>query len=498
MDAATQLDKINGLSRAAAWEAARHVAIQSEGLTPQQPQRTGLERYLADQPMKNLPRLEQLSRTLLKLSAITPSLADPVERAVKGVGRKQAIETPKEFDTHIPTLIMMLQAVAQQCKAADAFTIEQAADEIVIRLKVGEPVHVPKEFARALSAEAMLPIRVLHLSDLHFTGQTPVTSHLQSLLDDLRRGDGMDIAEIDHIVVSGDFTNKGSLAGFDKAHEFVAQLLDEFALEPTQIILVPGNHDVVDRKDAYSRKKQPPSSGEDGWVKEGDRYLAPNPANYPLRFQPFSEGLFGKILEQQYPTDSNVQGFAIPFWKSGLQFVALNSCWQIDSFHRKRSGINAEARAHALREAGRQVKQAQQDGQLSGDAKILRIAVWHHAVQGPEQMQNTEFLSHLQNNQVKLGMHGDVHQLRRDLVGHWRGKKQLHILGAGSFGSRAEDRPESTPRLYNFLEIYRDLKRVKVHTRSQLTADSAWRGWNEWPREDGSEGGVPYYEVSLK
>jgi hypothetical protein len=51
------------------------------------------------------------------------------------------------------------------------------------------------------------------------------------------------------------------------------------------------------------------------------------------------------------------------------------------------------------------------------------------------------------------------------------------------------------PRLYNVLEIARDLKSARVHTRCQPKPDGPWKGWNEWPRPDGGDGGVPYYDI---
>ena len=40
-------------------------------------------------------------------------------------------------------------------------------------------------------------------------------------------------------------------------------------------------------------------------------------------------------------------------------------------------------------------------------------------------MKDTEFLEHLRNNGVTIGLHGDVHEMRRDLVRYWDERK-LH------------------------------------------------------------------------
>jgi hypothetical protein len=182
---------------------------------------------------------------------------------------------------------------------------------------------------------------------------------------------------------------------------------------------------------------------------------------------------------------------AIPFWETGLQILTLNSCWQIDQFNRKRAGLHPEAVAHVLNAAQKQESEARKSGQLAPGKPLLRIAVWHHAVAGPEQMKDVDFLGHLQNNGVRIALHGDVHEMRRDLIGYWLPNK-LHIVGSGSFGAPAEGRPESVPRLYNVLAISRDLASARVHTRCQPKPDGAWKGWNEWPR---GKSAVAYYDI---
>jgi len=64
-----------------------------------------------------------------------------------------------------------------------------------------------------------------------------------------------------------------------------------------------------------------------------------------------------------------------------------------------------------------------------------------------------------------------------------------------SFGAVGTDRPEATPRLYNVLEIARDLKSARVHTRCQPKPDGPWDGWYEWPDPDGGKGRVPCYDI---
>jgi 3',5'-cyclic AMP phosphodiesterase CpdA len=53
----------------------------------------------------------------------------------------------------------------------------------------------------------------------------------------------------DHVVVSGDLTESGTEAQF----EALAEVLDEAAIEPERLTLVPGNHDAYTAPDAWAR-----------------------------------------------------------------------------------------------------------------------------------------------------------------------------------------------------------------------------------------------------
>jgi len=76
------------------------------------------------------------------------------------------------------------------------------------------------------------------------------------------------------------------------------------------------------------------------------------------------------------------QGIVRLFPDTGIQFIMLNSCWQIDQFFQERSEIHPLALANALNEANKQVEDAIYEEKLDKDSKVLRIAVWHHAVAG--------------------------------------------------------------------------------------------------------------------
>jgi hypothetical protein len=93
-------------------------------------------------------------------------------------------------------------------------------------------------------------------------------------------------------------------------------------------------------------------------------------------------------------------------------------------------------------------------------------------------------------------LHGHVHEDRADVVGYTDPVRQVHVIGAGSFGAPTHDRPESVPRLYNLLEVARDHSRVRVHTRCLRREGGAWEGWAIWPGQQRGERRT-WYEVPL-
>lgn len=341
------------------------------------------------------------------------------------------------------------------------------------------------------------PIRLLHLSDLHLDKNTPVAARLQWLLDDLKLSGGLGFSELDYLIISGDFTEKGCSEGFEKAYEFVSELTREFALSAERCIFVPGNHDICDLLEAYERRKSSQGLEDGEWVQQGNIVMARHPEHYRMRLKAFSDSFYHKFLQRPYPSDYPAQGITIPFWETGIQFISLNSCWQIDEFNRKRSGVNAEAVANSIKQAQMQLEGARDSGEFASGRPLLRIAIWHHAVTGQQMMADTDFLGNLQKNGVRLALHGDVHEMRKDSVGYLHDKK-IQVIGSGSFGARSKSLPDATPRLYNVLEIARDLTTMRVHTRHQPKPDGPWDGWHEWNDPSGGNGRVAYYDVPLQ
>ncbi len=387
--------------------------------------------------------------------------------------------------------------------AAKARHLDPGLDQrtVALRTKVEENV---KKAARAVKQifkqkdEDFLtdePIRLLHLSDLHFDETSDIKEKLRPVIADIKDKDGgLGFDRLDYLVVSGDITNRATPREFEKAQQFISGLIAEFQLSAQRCILVPGNHDLSWGEEVYTWKQKRlvnKSDLKEGcYREEGTGYLIRDEDNYPDRFKNYSRNFYHPLVQLEYPLAFEDQGIPYLFTETGIQFLTFNSSWEIDEWFPNRAGIHPGALARALEKSEEQVREQMEKG-----ASVLRIAVWHHPVTGNEKIVKDAFLQQLRQANVHIALHGHVHEERPDVVGHIQTKK-IQIVGAGSFGAPTNDRPESTPRLYNLMEIARDHSWVKVHTRCLKKDQGAWEGWAAWPGEKPTDKRT-FYSVKL-
>ncbi len=140
-----------------------------------------------------------------------------------------------------------------------------------------------------------------------------------------------------------------------------------------------------------------------------------------------------------------------------------------------------------------EMRQASARTRFQGN-NVLRIAVWHHAITGDRKIPDADlaYLQRLADEGFALVLHGDVHEVRAGLESPF--DRGIYIIGAGSLHSMAEGRPESTPCLYNILEVDRDLARIRVHVRSQDRPGSRFDEYARWPHPSGS-GKVGFFDI---
>ena len=349
--------------------------------------------------------------------------------------------------------------------------------------------------------DGLANLRILHLSDLHFGAEDDVDVRLYQLSRDLKdKTDGMGFDNLDYLVISGDLTNRATKEEFEHAYKFISGLIERFKLSAERCIIVPGNHDLSWDQEVYDWKQERlvnlKTLKAGSYFKEGNGYLLRDEAKYPARFDNFSK-FYHSLIQLPYPLQPESQCLSFLYDEPRLQFLTMNSAGEIDEWFQDRSSINDKALVKGLSEAERQIEQAKTAGRIDKDAEILRIAVWHHPVTGNEKIINDAFLEQLRKADVKLCLHGHVHEDRADLVGYLHPTRKLHIAGAGSFGAGAKERPASIPRLYNVLEIWRDHSKIRVHTRQLKKDGGAWEGWAVWQGQD-NHSKRSYYEIKLK
>jgi small GTP-binding protein len=335
------------------------------------------------------------------------------------------------------------------------------------------------------------PIRILHLSDLHFTADSDPFIRLRPLVADLRdpRG-GLGFERLDYLVISGDLTNRATPQEFEVARQFVSGVIEELKMTAERCIVVPGNHDLSWDENVYdwtpTRAVNLETLPKAHYSPQGAGYLIRDQTRYLRRFHNFSHHFYHPLVQRPYPLQFEDQFLSILFEQTRIQFLTLNSSWQIDEWFPNRSGIHQGALVRGLREADDEVRKAKEVGLLDQDAIPLRIAVWHHPVTGNQKIEDDAFMEQLRQARVRLCLHGHIHENRADLFGYLH-PSSTHVAGAGSFGAIAKLRPESTPRLYNVIEIPRDHSRITVYTRGMRQDGGAWESYAIWPGDEPGE-----------
>jgi len=300
------------------------------------------------------------------------------------------------------------------------------------------------------------PIKILHLSDFHFAGDERLTWELlRPLARDLQ--EALDTKRLDYLVVSGDFADRCQDRGFDAAEDFLKELVQTFALSADRLVLCPGNHDLNLELNVYRHhSKYPRGISEAEIVKLREGCLIRDAHAYPRRFDRFRK-MYHNLLQQPYPLPLSEQ--AVTFWyeQDGIEFLTVNTAWEIDSWFRQRIGVNLGAVGSAL-------------GQRSKHAAGLRILVGHHQARGQNGLNDTTLFSSLADEGFRLYLHGDIHEPAADayvpLTAGMDMRRALFALGTGSLGQGGQ----RVPRLYNLLEVDKNFKSLRVRMRAQYEA----------------------------
>jgi UDP-2,3-diacylglucosamine pyrophosphatase LpxH len=330
-------------------------------------------------------------------------------------------------------------------------------------------------------------IRILHLSDIHLGTVEQANRYFSQLATDLTQN--LHIKQLNYLVISGDIANRSTEEEYDAAFYLVDKLVKRYGLDPSRVVIVPGNHDLNwDLSEAaypfVAKRKLPNPLPEGRYIEAGGAgALICDEAQYKQRFAYFSDRFYKKVYGKPYPLEYDQQAILHPCPQDKILFLALNSCWEIDHHYRDRSGIHANAIANAV------------DQILSENYDDwLKIAVWHHSVNGSESMKNSAFLEQLAVNGFQLGIHGHIHEARDENF-QYDTKRGVRIIAAGTFGAPTHEQVTGIPLQYNLLSLDPETGELTVETRKKEKVDGAWSADARWGDKNNP---VPRYTIPLR
>jgi 3',5'-cyclic AMP phosphodiesterase CpdA len=349
--------------------------------------------------------------------------------------------------------------------------------------------------ASKLTEEKFQPIysqmHILHLSDLHITTLDQANLWSNQLAADLYND--LSISHLDALIISGDIANYSTEEEYIAAEQFLHNIRQDFPLNPDKIILVPGNHDLNWKlaKKAYKLTDRDDYEGElfDGhYIEESATVIrVRDEAEYIQRFAHFSS-FYETIKQKPYPLNYDQQFTLDHLKQQNLLFLGLNSAWQLDLHYRFRASIHMGAITNALTQIRRNPDYR----------NCLKIAVWHHPLDGPDPDRITDqgFLEQLAVNGFRFFLHGHIHKAETSLYRYDMSSngRKLDRICAGTFGAPVRERVPGYPLQYNLLKI--EDNQLTVYTRRREELNGAWKPDARWGQGAGKTP-LDYYEISL-
>ena len=344
-------------------------------------------------------------------------------------------------------------------------------------------------------------LSVLQISDLHRDPANPVDNTV--LLDSLERDrdrytsdEEAPIAPPSLILVCGDIV-QGVRHGvsdaeaklqdqYQEASDFLHELASRFVNGDKQrVVLVPGNHDVNDTTFRRSLQRvdikpgraselvaqlfAPDTSLRWSWD-DLAFYRVHDGATYRARLRAFADfyaSFYGD--RRSYPVTPESQFDVFEYPELDLSIVGFSSCHDNDLLNRQGS-----IHPLAIAKASDKLRQLS----FSYASPPVRIAVWHHSIEGPpmeSDFMNPEVVQNLIDSGYSLGLHG--HRHRPQLLHtrfHHGPKRRITVVGAGTLCGGSASR---FGRSYNVIEIDVPRQRARLHVREMQNNDVRMPIW---------------------
>ncbi len=329
---------------------------------------------------------------------------------------------------------------------------------------------------------------ILHISDLHRSRDEPIDndSLIAALLADCDRymGELPIVPPPDAIVVSGDLIQGAPIGDANwqgamrdqylVASEFLDHLVRRLlGGDRSKLVIVPGNHDVCWNTSFASMERVP----ENEYPRDVRTALLEPDSNYRWSWKELAlyrikdKDVYSRRLDAYWDfVESFYAGVTLqtPIDRSrGFQLFELHGRRIVVAAFDSAAGNDCFSYAGALqRGAVARCNLTLRDIQHSYD---VRIAVWHHSLQGPplrdDYMEVGQVLE-MVGLRFNLGMHGHQHVASTNTHYVHLGESQaMAVVGAGSLCAGYRELPRGVNRQYNLVVIEDDMRRARVHAR---------------------------------
>ena len=324
---------------------------------------------------------------------------------------------------------------------------------------------------------------LMQISDLHRASAGALSNDelLSGLTADNERykKEHPPIPSVDAIIITGDLVQGLPLGSVDypselerqyaEAYEFIAKLADAFVQgDHSRVVIVPGNHDIdyqialqsmtplpKARKNVRQLLELPDSLYRWSWD-DLQLFKIDNLDMYDDRLK-----FFCRLYDQFYK-DSKLatkpdakQSFnQFELDQGKILVTAYDSCTKVDCFN-----SNAEIQPQAIAQSHLDCLKNY----------LLKIAVWHHDVQGPARRSDYVDLDSVQlmiDKGYRLGLHGHWHKSEAvPYTLHTFEDDTMVVISAGSLCAPPSQLPEGLKRQYNIIQILDSYCEAKIHIR---------------------------------
>lgn len=237
------------------------------------------------------------------------------------------------------------------------------------------------------------------------------------------------------IVVSGDLAEQGQRSEFDDARDFLVNLCAELDVPRSNVILVPGNHDVNWKfSEAYFNECE----GDEGEPK----------APYWRKWECYTR-MFREFFQDDAPS-TFTEKEPWSFWEIEdlkLAVAGLNSTMAESHRDEDHYGLVGDPQ---LRDMAKRLEDYEERG-------WFRLGVVHHnvsraSINDDENLRDADRLGELLAPSLNLLLHGHTHNSRVS----WLGERPLPVLSTGSAALKVEARPAEVPNQFQLIRLFAD------------------------------------------